>query len=204
MSTRTNTNLQLDAYIRELLESCAELTQKNSVQTLERWLHHEQHGYPYEMPLPSYRLLECSQQGLFTDHDSKIQRLESIHAGTLSARDRCQLQYIGMREPLYDYLEISQVIRHPWPEKLIQQYTHELIPGMICLQAWQVIDNPPVSRMLAGMLQHLYGLLTSSGDELFSHFNPTICKLGEHYPLVKPFWQSRPHHHQAHYMQYND
>ncbi|MFM2486052.1 AbiTii domain-containing protein [Celerinatantimonas yamalensis] len=196
MIHQANANLQLDAYIRELLASCQNMLQQHPCSTLEIWLEHEQNGYTASSILPGYRSISCHHQGLFTDHTGHPRRLETIRFGTLAARDRCQVQYMAIRQPLCDYLEVSHVTRIPWPSTLIADYRYDLIPNMYCLQAWQVVDNPPVSCMLAGMLQHLRSLLLDAGDEYYEQIDRDLCQLGEHYPLIKPLWQSRPQYHE--------
>ncbi|MFM2480709.1 hypothetical protein [Celerinatantimonas sp. YJH-8] len=196
MSVRSHINVQRDAYIRELLECCLSASEINQNQGLKQWLTYEQNSYPDQVPLPRFRMVDCRQQGLFIDPENQHQHLEYIHDNTLPARHRCQLHYMAMRQPLCQYIEMSQVIRTPWPEEILCMYSHELIPGMHCLQAWQVIDNPPVSRMLAGMLHELWERLAQSPD-LFEQLDPLICQLGEHYPAINPLWGSRPQHQQT-------
>lgn len=193
--SQTNVRNQIDAYIRELLAYSAEqLDQLPHNQALKTWLEKETQGYEEGERLPEYRRITCQHQGLFANQTGQPGRLEFIRPSALAARDRCHVQYMALCEPLCQYLEVTQVVRQPWPEQFIERYSHDLIPGLVCLQAWQILDTPPVSRMLAGMLEHLRKLLLSAGDEYFAAFNNFLCELGNHYPVLKPLWESRPAH----------
>lgn len=195
-STLSSSVCQLDAYIRELLAFCQEKRHDlPDYEPFNYWIEHEQNGYDAQDLLPGYRHILCEHQGIFSDSRGQPRRLETIRASTLNARDRCQLQYMALRAPLYHYLEESQVLREPWPKYFLTRYRHELIPEMTCLQAWQTIAPAPVSRMLAGMLEHLRSLLLDAGEEYIETLNPIICELGEHYPKIKPLWNSRPQNH---------
>ncbi|CAG9298466.1 hypothetical protein [Celerinatantimonas diazotrophica] len=193
--SQTNARNQIDAYIRELLAYSEEQLDKlPHNQALKIWLEKEIQGYEAGDLLPECRHIACQHQGLFANQLGQPGRLEFIRPSALAARDRCHVQYMALRSPLCQYLEVTQVVRQPWPEQFIERYKHDLIPGLVCLQAWQIIDTPPVSRMLAGMLEHLRQLLLDAGDEHFDAFNAFLCELGGHYPLLKPLWESRPTH----------
>lgn len=184
-------NVQRDAYIRELLACCLDQSAIKADPALHQWLQYEQQGYPEGTKLPEYRMVNCRQQGLFTDSDHRHQHLEYINDNSLQTKHRCQLRYMAMPLPLNQYIEVSQVTRTLWPEKLVEFYAQELIPDMTCLQAWQVLDNPPVSRMLAGILYELRQRLQQN-PELFKLLNPLIDRIGDHHPAIKPLWNSRP------------
>ncbi|MFM2475791.1 hypothetical protein [Celerinatantimonas sp. MCCC 1A17872] len=191
--SQTNARNQIDAYIRELLAYSEEqLDRLPHNQALRTWLEQECHSYAEDDLLPEYRRITCQHQGLFANQAGQPCRLEFIRPSALAARDRCHVQYMSLRDPLCRYLEVTQVVREPWPEQFVQRYCNELIPGLVCLQAWQILDTPPVSRMLAGLLEHLRKLLLSAGDEYFVAFNNFLCELGSHYPQLKPLWESRP------------
>ena len=195
MSTRANLNLQLNAYNRELLDCCLAIIGPKRAPHIRNWLDCEQQGYPEHMPLPDYRVVRCQLQGLFDSGPNRHPRLEMIYPDNLCPQHRCQLQYMTLRAPLHDYLEQSNVIRQLWPQALVNTYAHELIPGMTCLQAWQLIEQAPVSRMLAGTLQHLQKLLLDyQDDELFYQIDCHLNRLVDSYPAKKPLWQSRPQH----------
>ena len=111
----------------------------NEVQTPEcrHWLTQELEGYSASSHLPWYRIVACRQRGHFLDLKTGKYLTCHINSQTLCQRDLAHIQFIYAREPAAHYLMQHNSGIKSWPEQLLNNYKELLIPGHICLQAWQ-------------------------------------------------------------------
>jgi hypothetical protein len=187
MLARTN-NHELSEYVITLLTHFYELGQRFNARDLVNWCEYELHGYPSFEPLPDYRTLPCQQYGLFMTCVPDQKHMEQIMDHCLTERDRCQLRYMRLRAPLLDYLNHEDGLRIFWPSHLIEVYADEIIPGMICVQAWQATNRPLVPWLLAGTLGHLGHLLNHYGEQLSQLGNKEVKHLCAKHPDLLNLW----------------
>jgi len=148
----------------ELLRQLEHLRHTAQDASLLLWLQRELDGYDAVDELPWYRIMECRQRGLFMAHDAAHQQTCQINEKCLCQRDMERVRFLLVRGPLESYLDCHNPTLERWPDTLLREYSHHLIPEHVCLYAWK--------EPIASVREHL--LLGVSS--VLKQYIPSMCR----------------------------
>lgn len=133
------------------LRKCKVLAYKLGLEEFKQWVEYELNGYPNNNELPSYRILKCPSQGNFINNHIERTNAE-IPSATIPKEYRDTIETVEFRESIAVLQSLcakdKSILKRPWNPNLKEFIGSNIYPGMICLNAWQVIPTTFVREIL--------------------------------------------------------
>lgn len=130
------------------------------------WVQKELNGYDPDDELPWYRVMQCRQRGLFMHTGSSHQETCHINEKCLGQRDMERVRFILIRGPIHEYFLTKNPTLERWPDTLLREYSHFLIPEHICLYAWKEPLESVKEHLMTGISNMLHQYVPSTSHHM--------------------------------------